>query len=92
MRRLRSYTGAIYNSFREMAEELSVLRAAYREQWLRENRPYWLESVIARYDLAVSRWLTRGKQLEDLLRDYEQTSTLPPPSEFGLGSRPEPPK
>jgi hexosaminidase len=92
VRRLRSYTGAIYNSFREMAEELSVLRAAYREQWLRENRPYWLESVLARYDLAVSRWLARGKQLEDLLRDYEQTSTLPPPSEFGLGSRPETPK
>ena len=92
VRRLRSYTGAIYNSFREMAEELSVLRAAYREQWLRENRPYWLDGVLARYDLAVSRWLSRGKQLEDLLRDYEQTSTLPPPSEFGLGARPEPPK
>jgi hexosaminidase len=92
VRRLRAYTGAVYNSFREMAEELSVLRAAYREQWLRENRPYWLESVLARYDLAVSRWLARGKQLEDLLRDYEQTSTLPSPAEFGLGSRPETPK
>ncbi|HEU4595850.1 MAG TPA: glycoside hydrolase family 20 zincin-like fold domain-containing protein [Pyrinomonadaceae bacterium] len=92
VRRLRSYTGAIYNSFREMAEELSVLRAAYREQWLRENRPYWLESVLARYDLAVSRWLARGKQLEDLLREYEQTSTLPSPAEFGLGSRPETPQ
>lgn len=92
VRRLRSYTGAIYNSFREMAEELSVLRAAYREQWLRENRPYWLESVLARYDLAVSRWLTRGKQLEDLLREYEQTSTLPSPAEFGVGSRPETPQ
>ncbi len=92
VRRLRFYTGAVYNSFREMAEELSVLRAAYREQWLRENRPYWLESVLARYDLAVARWLARGKQLEDLLREYDQTSTLPSPAEFGLGSRPEPPK
>jgi len=89
VRTLRRYTGAIYNSLREMAEELSLLREAYREQWLRENRPYWLESVLARYDLAISRWLSRSKQLEDALRDYEQSSTLPPPSEFGLGSRPE---
>ncbi len=91
VRRLRSYTGAVYNSFREMAEELSVLRAAYRAQWERENRPYWLDSILARYDLAISRWLARGKQLEDVLREYEQTSTLPPPGEFGLGSRPDQP-
>jgi hexosaminidase len=89
VRRLRAYTGAVYNAFREMAEELSELRAAYREQWLRENRAYWLDSITARYDLAVSRWLARGKQLEDALREYEETSTLPPPGAFGLGSRPE---
>jgi hypothetical protein len=85
---LRKYTGAVYNSLREMAEEITELREAYRAQWLRENRAYWLASVLARYDLAASRWLSRSKQLEDALRDYDQTSTLPPPGEFGLGARP----
>ena len=89
VRTLRRYMGAIYNTLREQAEELSLLREAYREQWLRENRAYWLESVLARYDLAVSRWLSRSKQLEEALREYDRSSTLPPPSEFGLGSRPE---
>jgi hexosaminidase len=89
VRRLRSYSGAIYNSLREMAEELTALREEYRELWLKENRPYWLASVLARYDLAVSRWLARSKQVEEALRDYDQTSTLPAPSEFGLGPRPE---
>ncbi|HVF57198.1 MAG TPA: glycoside hydrolase family 20 zincin-like fold domain-containing protein [Pyrinomonadaceae bacterium] len=88
VRRLRVYTGAVYNSLREMAEELSVLRAAYREQWLRENRPYWLDSISARYDFAIAQWLARGKELEEALRDYDETSTLPPPGEFGLGPRP----
>ena len=88
VRRLRSYSGAIYNSLREMAEELSELKEAYRGQWLRENRTYWLASVLARYDLAVSRWLSRSKQLEEALRAYDQTSTLPAPGEFGLGPRP----
>lgn len=89
VRRLRSYSGAIYNSLREMAEELTALREEYRELWLKENRPYWLASVMARYDLAVSRWLSRSKQVEEALREYDQTSTLPAPSEFGLGPRPE---
>jgi hexosaminidase len=89
VRTLRRYSGGVYNALREMAEELSILRESYREHWLRENRPYWLESVLARYDLAISRWLARSKQLEDALREYDQTSTLPPPSEFGLGTRPE---
>jgi PhoPQ-activated pathogenicity-related protein len=86
--RIRPYTGAIYNNLREMAEELSELREAYRARWLAENRPYWLASVLARYDLAVSRWLARSKQLEDALRVYDQTSVLPAPAEFGLGPRP----
>jgi hexosaminidase len=89
VRRLRSYSGAIYNSLREMSEELTALREEYRELWLKENRPYWLASVTARYDLAVSRWLARSKQIEEALREYDQTSTLPSPAEFGLGPRPE---
>lgn len=89
VRRLRSYSGAIYNSLREMSEELTALREEYRELWLKENRPYWLASVLARYDLAASRWLARSKQVEEALREYDRSSTLPPPAEFGLGARPD---
>src|SRR5260370_23351350 len=49
-RRLRYYTGAIYNNLREMVEELSILKEDYRRQWLAEKRPYWLETVLGRYD------------------------------------------
>jgi len=88
VRRLRRYSGTIYNQLREMAEELSLLRAAYREQWLAENRPYWLDSVLARYDQAMSMWLAKSRALEEALRTYETTSILPNPEEFGLGPRP----
>jgi hypothetical protein len=90
--RLRRHHGAIYNSLREVAEELTELKAGYREQWLAENRPYWLDSVLARYDLAVATWLGKSKALEEAMREYNESSTLPNPEEFGLGSRPEPPK
>ena len=89
--RLRRYHSAIYNHLREMAEELAALKRSYREQWLAENRPYWLESVLARYDAAIATWLGRSKALEEALREYNESSTLPNPEEVGLGSRPEKP-
>jgi hypothetical protein len=87
VRRLRYYTGAIYNNLREMAEELAILKDEYRRQWLAENRPYWLESVLARYDQMISIWLTKGRAMDEALRKYEMTSTLPEPESFGLGTR-----
>ncbi len=91
VRKLRYYTGAIYNNLREMAEELSILKEAYREQWLAENRPYWLDSVLARYDGMIRMWLNQSRSMDEALRKYELTSTLPSPEEFGLGTRPPAP-
>jgi hypothetical protein len=88
VRKLRYYTGAIYNNLREMAEELSILKENYRRQWLAENRPYWLESVLARYDQMIGIWLAKSRALDEAMRKYELNSTLPNPEEFGLGSRP----
>lgn len=87
-RKLRYYYGAVYNNLREMAEELAILKEGYRQQWLAENRPYWLESILARYDQAISTWLARSRATEEVLRRYDATSTLPSPEDFGLGPRP----
>lgn len=87
-RKLRYYTGAIYNNLREMAEELANLKDEYRRQWLAENRPYWLESVLARYDQMISIWLNKSRAMDETLRKYEATWTLPEPEGFGLGTRP----
>lgn len=88
VRRLRRYYSPIYNQLREMTEELSVLREGYREQWLAENRAYWLDSVLARYDNAMSLWLSKSRALEEAARNYEATSILPNPEEIGLGPKP----
>ena len=87
VRRLRRYYSPIYNQLREMTEELSELREGYRKQWLAENRAYWLDSVLARYDNAMSMWLNKSRALDEVVRDYERTSILPSPEEFGLGPR-----
>jgi hypothetical protein len=86
--RLRKYWGNIYNSLREMAEELTILKESYRQQWLAENRPYWLDSVLARYDQAIAVWLNKSRSLAEVIRLYNTSSILPDPEEFGLGPRP----
>lgn len=88
VRRLRRYYSPIYNQLREMTEELSVLRELYRQQWLAENRGFWLDSVLARYDNAMSLWLSKSRALEEAVRNYEATSILPNPEEIGLGPKP----
>jgi hypothetical protein len=89
--RLRNYWGNIYNSLREMTEELTILKESYRRQWLAENRPYWLDSVLARYDQATLIWLNKSKALAEAVRLYNTSSILPDPEAFGLGPRPAPP-
>ncbi len=88
--RLRGHWGNIYNSLREMTEELTILRESYRRQWLAENRPYWLDSVLARYDQAALMWLTKSRALAEAVRLYNSNSILPDPEAFGLGPRPTP--
>jgi hypothetical protein len=88
--RLRNYWGNIYNSLREMSEELTILREGYRKQWLAENRNYWLDSILARYDSAIAIWLTKSRTLAEAVRRYNTESILPDPEEFGLGPRPSP--
>jgi hypothetical protein len=87
-RKLRYYSSAIYNNMRELAEELAILKEGYRRQWLAENRPYWLDSVLARYDQMILLWLEKSRATDEVLRNYQTTSTLPSPEEFGLGPRP----
>ena len=88
--RLRNYWGNIYNSLREMAEDLTILKESYRQQWLAENRPFWLDSVLARYDQAIAVWLNKSRALAEAVQLYNTNSILPDPEEFGLGPRPAP--
>jgi hexosaminidase len=90
VRRLRRYHSFIYNQLREMAEELAELKLGYQKHWLSENRPYWLESVLARYDNAIALWLNKSRELEEAVRSYDTRSILPNPEDFGLGPRLQP--
>jgi hypothetical protein len=67
-----------------MRNRYSFTRLEYSELWLRENRPYWLQNVLVRYDLATQLWVTRSEKFVAARQQWQQQHTLPSPAELGI--------
>ncbi len=68
----------------DLRDGYSMLKNLYRDSWLAENRPYWLDNVLVRYDLQIQQWQRRGDQINTLLETWQDTKTLPPPAQAGI--------
>jgi hypothetical protein len=69
----------------DIRDGYTLLAGLYRQAWLRDNRPYWLENNLARYDLAAELWIGRGDRWQSqVMQQWWATHTLPPPEEVGL--------
>lgn len=68
----------------DLRDATTALRKDYQQMWLSENRPYWLENVLVRYDLELNRWAILQQKLTELHRHYSETNTLPAPEEMGF--------
>ncbi len=74
----------------DLRDSYSLLRDLYEEAWLRENRPYWLHNVLARYDLATQLWIQRADRITDAAKTLDRTGRLPAAWEVGLPTATEP--
>jgi hypothetical protein len=72
-----------------MREGYGLIRDLYRHAWLQENRPYWLDNVMANYDLEMQSWIQRGTRFSEASAQYRQTHALPKPQDMGLPMLPE---
>jgi hexosaminidase len=68
----------------DLRDAFSAIRGEYSQVWLSENRPYWLNNVTVRYDLAIERWQQRGNLLDQGARDWQNGKGLPAPESLGL--------
>lgn len=68
----------------DLRDSTNMLRSEYQRLWLAENRPYWLENVLVRYDSEVQQWVKLRLKLMDISRHFNETSTLPAPDELGF--------
>ncbi len=68
----------------DLRDGYSMLKNMYRENWLRESRPFWLDNVLVRYDLRIQLWQKRGEDLNTLINNWQETRTLPTAAETGM--------
>ena len=68
----------------DLRDGYSYLGSRYSDIWLRENRPYWLANVKARYDAAAALWVERSTKLAAARDGWSDTHSLPAPSEIGI--------
>ena len=73
----------------DMRDGYSATRSTYSSLWLQENRPYWLQNVLVRYDLATQLWVLRGNQFTSAYSHWTTQHTLPPPATLGIPTHEE---
>jgi hexosaminidase len=61
----------------DIRDAFTVARELYQAAWLRENRPYWIENVLARYDMEIQRWIARGDAVSEARRVMARSKGLP---------------
>jgi hypothetical protein len=68
----------------DLRDGYAMLKNLYREVWLSENRPYWLDNVLVRYDLRIQLWQKRGEDIQAIEDKWDETKALPTASEAGI--------
>jgi hypothetical protein len=68
----------------DLRDGYTLTRELFRQAWLRDNRPYWLENVLAQYDLGTQLWITRAARFDSLRARLSSSHSLPKPEEIGV--------
>ena len=70
----------------DLRDGYKYLETRYSDVWLRENRPFWLNIVTARYDAASQRWADRATKLAAARDAWNAHRPLPSPAEIGIAT------
>jgi hypothetical protein len=68
----------------DLRDGYSLIRDEYEKAWLRENRPYWIHNVLARYDLAIQLWIGRADRISQSRQQWNRTRRLKPAADIGV--------
>jgi hexosaminidase len=67
-----------------LRDAITETRKLYAEGWERENRPYWLDNVLVRYDNLAMEVQAKIVAVQAAQRQYWNTKTLPAPEQLGF--------
>jgi hexosaminidase len=72
----------------DLRDGYNYARLIYSDLWMRENRPYWLQNVLVRYDLAAQLWVQRSSQFRAAQAAWRTEHRLRAPAELGIPTQP----
>jgi len=75
---------SINGRIQDMREGYANLKQLYRDAWANENRPYWIDNVMARFDVPTQLWVTRQQVIAAAWREYNRTRVAPPAASIGV--------
>ena len=86
------FTG-INGKLQDMRDGWVLTRELFEKSWHAENRPYWLQNNLARYDVETARWVERINMMDAARRRFARERKLPEPASVGVpsGLAPTPP-
>ncbi len=79
---------AINARLEDLRDSTTRLSQMYRDAWLREYSPYWLDNVLVRYDTLAREFQTKIVAVRQARRQYDATKTLAPPQQLGFYLQP----
>jgi hexosaminidase len=68
----------------DLRDSTTALKAEYKRLWDMENRPYYLENVLVRYDVLAQGYQRRIFAVQQAQRQLNLTRTIPSPAEIGF--------
>lgn len=79
---------AINARLEDLRDATTRLSHLYREAWLKEYSPYWLDNVSVRYETLSREFQAKIVAVRQARRLYDQSKTLPAPQELGFYLQP----
>jgi hypothetical protein len=70
--------------FQDLRDGYALTRSLYESAWRAENRPYWLQNVLVKYDLAMQLWQSRADRFAQVRSELARTRRLPPAAAAGI--------
>ena len=68
----------------DLVNGYASIRQLYKRAWLAENRPFWLNNVLVRYDLKMQLWQQRRNQMREIAETWHRTGKLPTAKQAGI--------
>ena len=79
---------AINARLEDLRDSTTRMNQMYRQAWLREYSPYWLDNVSVRYDTLARDFQAKIVEVRQARRQYDATKTLIPPQQLGFYLQP----